>query len=171
MSYDKIYNSVQQSTNISTNKQFSPPKHKISHFARQSRRYNPDIPQHQCAGSGGGGESPCRQWAFGTLTARSRLTGGIPTFIQIKNIYGFVNTILSQIITSISIKLHRVYKCQLANMNWTLNYRSINCITQDGRHTWMNTQVVKSEVVDTKLQSIVIFSNKSPNQFNFYKKW
>ena len=77
-------------------------------------------------------------------------------------------TILSQIITSISIKLHRVYKCQLANMNWTLNYRSINCITQDGRHTWMNTQVVKSEVVDTKLQSIVIFANNSPNQFNFW---
>ena len=35
----------------------------------------------------------------------------------------------------------------------------------------MNTQVVKSEVVDTKLQSIAIFENKSPNQFNFYKKW
>ena len=35
----------------------------------------------------------------------------------------------------------------------------------------MNTQVVKSEVVDTKLQSIVIFEKKSQNQFNFYKKW
>ena len=35
----------------------------------------------------------------------------------------------------------------------------------------MNTQVVKSEVVDTKLQSIVILANKTPNQFNIYKKW
>ena len=88
-------------------------------FARQSRRYNPDIPQHQYVleVGGGGGGSPCWQWAFGTLTARSRLTGGIPTLIQNINIYGFVNTILSQIMTSISIKLHRVYKCQLANMN------------------------------------------------------
>ena len=35
----------------------------------------------------------------------------------------------------------------------------------------MNTQVVKSKVVDTKLQSIVILANKIPNQINFYKKW
>ena len=34
----------------------------------------------------------------------------------------------------------------------------------------MKTQVVTSESVDTKLQSKVIFANKSPNQFNFYKK-